>query len=576
VITFDGAGHYTFAGAAGGTATGTYGVGSNGFFYIQSLTDATQNAYGTLAAVGPSAFVASATENGNADLMVAIPAGTTVSAAALSGNYTAGYLAFPNADVTQVRQASFNFSANGAGGLSNVVVSGSALNLGGSVPTQTISGATYTLAGTGSGTLNLGTASTTQVLSGSLTFYLSADGNIFIAGTPGGYDLIVGARAFSGTASNSSWNNIYFTGALEDSVSGASHSIDAFYGSWNANGQGVSIAHDRYNILAPSAAVFDYTFDSQSPVQANGTSAPADIPYQVTLGAGGNVFIGTGTQGLYSLLVGFSAPKFSGTGVYLNPLGVVNAASFAPITNPIAPGEIIALFGSGLAAGTVSAATLPLPTVLGNVQVTINGTPAPLIYVTSGQIAAVVPVAISPGNNVYYATIQVINNNTKSNPVTLYTNYTSPGLYSSTNNGVGSAAAQLSNYSLLTSANPAKVGSTVLLYATGLGSVLPLVSDGAAAPSNPLAYVTDQDLVYVGGQQENIIFDGLTPGLAALYQVNATLVAGTPTGSDFTDLSTPDAYTSEVTIPVASGTASARGRTEALKAHAMRALSRPH
>lgn len=574
VITFDGAGHYTFAGAAGGSATGSYGVGSNGLFYIQSLTDATQYAFGTLAAVGPSAFVASATENGNADILVAIPAGTTVSAAALSGNYTAGYVAFPNADVTQVRQASFNFSANGAGGLSNVVVSGAALNLGGSVPTQTISGATYTLAGTGSGTLNLGTASTTQVLSGSLTFYLSADGNIFMAGTPGGYDLIVGARAFSGTASNSSWNNIYFTGALEDSVSGATHSIDAFYGSWNANGQGVSIAHDRYNVLAPAAAVFDYTFDSQSPVQPNGTSTPTDVPYQFTLGAGGSVFIATGTQGLYSLQVGFSAPKFTGSGVFLNPLGVVNAANFAPITNPIAPGEIITLFGSGLSASTVNATTLPLPTVLGNVQVTINGTPAPLIYVTSGQIAAVVPVAISPGNNVFNATIQVINNNTKSNPVTVYTNFTSPGLYSFSSNGVGSAAAELSNFSLLTSANPAKTGSTVLLYATGLGQVLPLVADGAAAPSNPLAFATDQDLVYIGGQQENIIFNGLTPGLAALYQINATLVQGTPTGADFTDISTPDAYTSEVTIPVASGTASARARTEALKAHATRALSR--
>jgi uncharacterized protein (TIGR03437 family) len=35
--------------------------------------------------------------------------------------------------------------------------------------------------------------------------------------------------------------------------------------------------------------------------------------------------------------------------VYLNPLGVVSAANYAPITNPVAPGEIITLFGSGLA-----------------------------------------------------------------------------------------------------------------------------------------------------------------------------------------------------------------------------------
>jgi uncharacterized protein (TIGR03437 family) len=516
--------------------------------------------------------VASATENGTADLMVAIPAGTTVSAAALNGNYTAGYIAFPGADVTQVREASFNFSANGAGALSNVTVSGAALNLGGNVATQSISAATYTLAGTGSGTLNLGAASSSQILSGSLTFYLSADGNIFFAGTPGGYDLIVGSRAFSGTASNSNWNNIYLTAGLEDSVSGTTHSLDAFYGSWNSNGQGVSIAHDRYNILSPSS-LFDYTFDSQTAVQPNATSAPADVPYQFTLGAGGQVFIATGTQGLYSLMVGLAAPPFSGPGVYLNPLGVVNAANFAPITNPIAPGEIIALFGSGLASSTVSATTLPLPTSLDNVQVTINGTPAPLVYVTPTQIAAVVPQAIDP-SSVYYATIVVTNNNTPSNPVTVYTNYTSPGLYATSNGGVGPAAAELSNYSLLTASNPANIGSTVLFYATGLGQVSPAVADGAAAPSNPLAYATDTDAVFIGGQPENIIFDGLTPGLAALYQVNATVVQGTPGGTEFSDLSTPDGYTSETTIQVGGGTGSARSRTEGLQAHARKQTTR--
>jgi uncharacterized protein (TIGR03437 family) len=87
-------------------------------------------------------------------------------------------------------------------------------------------------------------------------------------------------------------------------------------------------------------------------------------------------------------MVGFGTPKFSGSGVYLNPIGVVNAASFAPITNPIAPGEVITLFGSGLAASSVNASSVPLPTTLGNTQVNINGIAAPLYYVTPTQIAA--------------------------------------------------------------------------------------------------------------------------------------------------------------------------------------------
>ena len=111
VITFDGGGNYSYADASGAAAVkGVYGVGSNGLLYIQSVLDGTQDAYGSIGAVGPSAFVASATENGNADIIVAIPAGSAISAASLNGNYSAGYVAFPNADVTQVREASFNFS----------------------------------------------------------------------------------------------------------------------------------------------------------------------------------------------------------------------------------------------------------------------------------------------------------------------------------------------------------------------------------------------------------------------------------------------------------------------------------
>jgi len=568
VATFDGNGNYKFTGATGSNnSVGVYGVGSNGLMYIQSFVDGTQYAYGGLSGIGPTAFVASATEGTSGDIIVAIPAGTSAGAASLSGNYSAGYVSFPGANVAQVRQASFGFTADGAGNLSNVAVSGTALNLGGTALSQTISGATYTLTGEGAGSLNLGAVSSSQVLSGSLSFYLSADGNIFMAGTPGGDDLIVGARAFSGTASNSNWNNVYFTGGLEDLVSGTpvTHSLDAFYGSWNANGQGTSISHERYQSLAPFQQVQDYTFDSLATVQGNATVAPQDITYNITLAAGGKVFIATGNQGLYSLLIGFATPSYSGTGVYLNPLGVVNAANYAPITNPIAPGEIITLFGSGLAGGTTNATSLPLPTTLGGVQVMINGQAAPLFYVTPGQIAAQVPQEITPLNNVEYATVQVLNNGAKSNAVTVYTNYTAPGVFSAGGNGIGPAAAQLGNYSLVTSSNPAPVGSTVVLYATGLGTVVPTVADGAAAPSNPPATATDTAAVYVGLQQENILFDGLTPGLAGLFQLNTSIASGTPSGTQFSDIATPDAYTSEATLAVG-GTSIAMARAHARSA----------
>jgi uncharacterized protein (TIGR03437 family) len=194
---------------------------------------------------------------------------------------------------------------------------------------------------------------------------------------------------------------------------------------------------------------------------------------------------------------------------------------------------------------------------LGGVQVTINGHAVPLVYVTPTQIVAQVPQSITPANGVNYATVQVINNNVKSNAATVYTNYTAPGVFAAS--GVGFAAAQRQNYSVITAANPAQIGETIVLYASGLGMVNPTVSDGAAAPSSvPLAMTVDMDQVYIGLQAGKVAFNGLTPGLAGLYQLNTTILAGTPIGVDLADISTPDAYTSQAVVAVAGAGAMAR------------------
>ena len=98
----------------------------------------------------------------------------------------------------------------------------------------------------------------------------------------------------------------------------------------------------------------------------------------------------TADPGAYEIYFGVQAPARSGTGVFLDPLGVTSAASFAPAGNPIAPGEFIALFGSGLAK-SLQTASVPYPKTLNGVTVTINGTAAPLYFVSTGQINCIVP-----------------------------------------------------------------------------------------------------------------------------------------------------------------------------------------
>ena len=99
-----------------------------------------------------------------------------------------------------------------------------------------------------------------------------------------------------------------------------------------------------------------------------------------------------GGGGDYFLQVWAKAPSFSGTGVFLNPTGVVNAASNSPFTAQISPGEVISLYGTGFpAASQILTAPLPFPTNLGGIQVMINGVAAPVYAVSPGQVNAVVP-----------------------------------------------------------------------------------------------------------------------------------------------------------------------------------------
>ena len=85
---------------------------------------------------------------------------------------------------------------------------------------------------------------------------------------------------------------------------------------------------------------------------------------------------------------------------------VVNAASF--VSGPIAPGEIISIFGAGLGPetptrGVVDPETGRLPTALESVSVLLDGEPSPLLYVRETQINAQVPYEIAGRSSVQLA-----------------------------------------------------------------------------------------------------------------------------------------------------------------------------
>lgn len=121
-------------------------------------------------------------------------------------------------------------------------------------------------------------------------------------------------------------------------------------------------------------------------------------------------------------------------------LTATSAASY--VAGSLAPEAIGTLFGTGLASSTVSASTNPLPTTLGNVQVTVRDSAgstrnAPLFYVSPSQITFLVPAGTSTGA----ATIQVLLNGSSVGQTTSTIEAVAPGVFSANASGEGVVAA---------------------------------------------------------------------------------------------------------------------------------------
>jgi uncharacterized protein (TIGR03437 family) len=257
-------------------------------------------------------------------------------------------------------------------------------------------------------------------------------------------------------------------------------------------------------------------------------NAELNFPWSLALDSSGNLLIGDRVNDrirVVSWATALAPPVMSTN-------GTVNGASYAPALSAngaVSPGGIVAIFGSNFAAATAGANGTPLPTMLSNTSVTMNGTAVPLFYVNSGQINAQVPFEIPTGN----VAIQV----SVGSQATIAQNATvsaaSPGIFTINSQGTGDGAFLHANYLPVNATNPAVASETILIYCTGLGVTTPKVTTGSAAPSNPpgLAMVASLPLVLIGGKPSFVSFAGLAPGFVGLYQINAQIPAGLLAGS---------------------------------------------
>jgi uncharacterized protein (TIGR03437 family) len=571
-VTFDGAGKFTISGqgqqitSGGATSTltpaasGTYTVFSSGMYYMDNPFAPASSSTVLYGGVGQGAVVASSTESTYLDTFVAMPAATSASNTTLSGTYQVASLEFAGS-FNATRNAFFSMTADGKGGLGNVAIKGASQALNGVTATQTSTGATYSVTNVnGSGTVTFpapsGVTTANQLLSGAKTLYVSQDGNLFLAGTPTGFDMIIGIKAMPSPVPTPPLSGLFFFSELQNVQDGSQFAgVSAFWGASNELGDKNATELDHYRENDDGYSPYDYTTSYSYAFNSSGVDA--ETGYTLAAGGNGNFYLLSGGGSYYNLVLGVKVQPVSATGVFLSPYGVVNAATNAPFTAQISPGEVITLYGSGLApAGTVASSSAPFPNSLAGVSVTVNGTAAPVYSVTPTQINAVVPYSLDP-NATSLATIQVSNNNTLSNSVSTYLGFTSPGIFTVPVGGLGNGAILHADYTLVSTASPAKVGETVQIYLTGLGAVSPAVNAGAAAPSTTLSKTLYQTAAYIDGLQATVAFSGLAPGLGGLYQMNVTIPTGvTPGSSVYLEIDGADpsgnlnALTLQATIPI--------------------------
>ena len=205
--------------------------------------------------------------------------------------------------------------------------------------------------------------------------------------------------------------------------------------------------------------------------------------------------------------------------------GIVNGASFAP---GLAPNAIISIFGTNLSWDTHALEAIDLaggvmPTSMANVEVYFEGWPAYLYYVSPTQINLLVPSDLLAGTFQFWVDRQ----GTRGPIVTVTLQDTAPAMFLIS---PGVVIATHLDWSVVSIAAPAAAGEIITLWATGLGNTDPELEDGVLAPlpPAPLQWISqlNQFTVWINGvalDSSAILFAGVAPGFAGLYQVDVRL-----------------------------------------------------
>lgn len=222
----------------------------------------------------------------------------------------------------------------------------------------------------------------------------------------------------------------------------------------------------------------------------------------------------------------------------INANGILHGATLT--RTGLAPGAILTIFGENLAAAPATAPGLPWPDTLAGVSVMFDGRPGAMLYVSPRQINVQAPWSVLElGQANKMVAITVGREGRMSPAMNMMFMANSPGLFTLNGSGTGMALAMNADGSYANppgaiagaTSRPARLGSLITLYATGLGAVNPSIAVGQASRdlfrrSNVVPEVM------IGGRAAVVRYSGLTADLPGVHQLNVMVPENSMTGMD--------------------------------------------
>jgi uncharacterized protein (TIGR03437 family) len=203
---------------------------------------------------------------------------------------------------------------------------------------------------------------------------------------------------------------------------------------------------------------------------------------------------------------------------------VVNSAT--NVVGDLAPNTIATVYGVGLSyveralqAEDIRNGTLPTVLPSTGVRVFIGSIGAQLYYVSPTQINFLIPCIFKPGET----DLQITLDGHAGPSIRIQLRDAAPAMYQLDENTV---IATRPDGSLIDQEKPATAGEVIVLYATGLGPTEPEAIYGALpARAAPIKRISEFQVFLNDAAVESsrVLYAGVTPGYAGLYQVNLRL-----------------------------------------------------